>query len=100
MPDLTDDQLDQLIYDLGLKNPRGGAPRQPIHHGELRGAKQHRRRGETPCDGCHLAEAAYQRERHRSRYHPEWPDACGEPRAYLTEQEWQDIVAAREAGAR
>jgi hypothetical protein len=99
MPDLTEDQLDQLIQDLGLKNPRGGAPRKPIAHGELRGAKQHRRRGEKPCDRRKPAEAAYQRNRHRARYHPEWLDTDDEPRAYLTEEEWQEIVAARRAAA-
>lgn len=99
MPDLTDTQLDQLIADIGLKKNRGGSTRKPIAHGELRGAKQHRYRGEKPCERCRLAEAAYQRDRHRARYHPEWLDTDDEPRAYLTEQEWQELVAARKRGA-
>lgn len=97
MPDLTDAELDKLIKNIGLKN-RGGRPRQPIHHGELRGAKQHRYRGEKPCDACQRAEAKYQRDRHRARYHPDWTDPdTDEQRTYWTEEEWQQILAARKA---
>ena len=32
-----------------------------IAHGTYGGAQAHRRRGETPCDDCKAAQAAYQR---------------------------------------
>ncbi|MGM9380311.1 hypothetical protein [Streptomyces antibioticus] len=62
MPDLTDDELEQLIDAIGLKRPRGGRKFQPIAHGTYRGARQHRYRKERPCDPCRLAENAYQNE--------------------------------------
>lgn len=99
MPELTDAQLDQLIVAIGLKRPRGGSPRKPIAHGELKGAKQHRYRKEPLCGPCREAEAAYQRNRHRARNHPDWLDERGETRTYLTEEEWQERVAARKAAA-
>lgn len=134
---LTDDQLDQLIADLGLTEPRQGrtiAPcgtqsaytrhvkhgepiddacrqanteakrtkgtptpskRKPIAHGEPRGAKQHRYRGEKPCAACARAEADYQRERYTARAHPEAFAGDGEPVEYLTEEQWQQRINAR-----
>lgn len=99
MPELTDAQLDQLIVDIGLKRPRGGSPRKPIAHGELRGAKQHRYRKEPLCEACHRAEAAYQRDTY-DKY-----KATGKPRRqkkaaparYLTEEQWQAKIADRTA---
>jgi hypothetical protein len=57
---LSDAELDQLIKDIGLKRPRGGRKYQPIAHGEYKGARQHRYRGEPLCEPCRLAENAYQ----------------------------------------
>lgn len=42
---------------------RVGAPVRPIAHGTERGAAQHRRRGEPPCDGCRAAESAARKMR-------------------------------------
>lgn len=97
MPDLTDAQLDQLITDIGLKRPRGGAPRKPIAHGTFAGARQHRYRKETLCDTCRKAEADYQRERYQAKSGPR-PKRTPAPKEYLTEAEWQARVAARKAG--
>lgn len=47
---------------LGLR-PR----KDSIDHATYRGAKQHYRRGETPCRPCQDAAAAYQRERKAER---------------------------------
>lgn len=80
MPELTDDQLDQLIKDIGLKRPRGGRQRKPIAHGTFKGSRQHRYRKEPLCDPCRRAENAYQNERKHG--------------GYLTEEEWQARRAA------
>lgn len=51
-----------------LRRERGMVPtwapvQQPIRHGTVAGHLAHRRRGETPCDGCKQAAAAYRAER-------------------------------------
>lgn len=96
MPELSDAQLDQLIIDIGLKRPRGGSKRKPIAHGTLRGAKQHRYRKEQLCEPCHQAEAEYQRERYQTAGKPKRKKSTA-PQRYLTEEEWQAKVAARNA---
>ncbi|MCM2394369.1 hypothetical protein [Streptomyces albipurpureus] len=65
---LSDAELDQLIIDLRLGQPRrGGSKRKPIDHGTYRGARQHRYRGEPVCELCLPEEAAYTAERQRAR---------------------------------
>lgn len=61
MADLTDAELDQLIKAIGLQRRPGPKPK-PVAHGTYKGARQHRRRGQPPCDPCRLAENAYQLE--------------------------------------
>lgn len=97
MPDLTDEQLDQLIVDIGLNRPRGGSKYKPIAHGTLAGAKQHRYRKEPVCEPCRGAERDYQRERYGVRRASEVPDGQPSP-LFLTEEQWQERVAARKAG--
>lgn len=99
MPDLTDDQLDTLITSIGLKRPRGGSQRQPIAHGEFKGAQQHRYRKEPLCEPCREAYRAYHRDRYGVRKASQLPEGQTEPQ-YLTEEQWQALVAARKAGAR
>jgi hypothetical protein len=94
MPELTDAQLTQLIKDIGLKRPRG-SERKPIAHGEFKGARQHRYRGEALCEPCRLAENAYQNERNARGLRKK---AAPKPTQYLTEEEWQARVAARRNG--
>jgi Zn-dependent M32 family carboxypeptidase len=96
VPDLTDAQLDQLITDIGLKRPRGGSPRKPTAHGELRGARQHRYRKEPLCEACHRAEAAYQRDKYKASGKPRRRKKAAQAQ-YLTEEQWQAKVAARSA---
>jgi hypothetical protein len=101
MPDLTDTQLDQLIVAIGLKRNSGGRKRKPINHGTLAGYQQHRYRGETACDKCKAGLAEYARERATARDGIERkPRAKAAPRPmqYLTEEEWQARVAARQNG--
>ncbi|QFQ97428.1 hypothetical protein F9278_15780 [Streptomyces phaeolivaceus] len=95
MPELTDAQLTQLIKDIGLKRPRGGSERKPINHGTFRGARQHRYRKEPLCQPCQNAENAYQRERNAKGLRKK---AAPKPKVYLTEEEWQARVAARQSG--
>lgn len=51
----------------GPKRPGKGARRKPIAHGEVKGASQHRYRGEPLCDACRDAVNAYQRQYQRTR---------------------------------
>lgn len=95
MPDLTDTQLDQLIKDIGLKRPRGGRARQPIAHGEFKGARQHRYRKEPLCGPCREAEAEYRREHPQVQRGPRRPKAPTGQEQYLTEEQWQARVATR-----
>ena len=98
---MTDAQLDQLITDLGLTQPRGGSQRKPIKHGTLAGYKQHRYRGEDACDDCKAGLAEYTRERATARDGIERKPrkkAVPKPRVYLTEEEWQARQAARQMG--
>lgn len=93
MPDLTDAQLDELMAAIGLTppKPRGGSKRKPIAHGEFRGARQHRYRGEAPCEACRDAERAYQNDRKTKQRHGRT--------GYLTEAEWQAKQAAKGGAA-
>jgi len=71
--------------------------RKPIAHGEFRGARQHRYRGEELCEACHKAEADYQRERAAKSGSPR-KAGKPKPQVYLTEAEWQARRAARQSG--
>lgn len=95
MADLTDAELDQLIKDIGLKRPRGGSSRKPITHGTFRGARQHRYRKEPLCQPCRDAENAYQREQSAGKPRKK---AAPKPKQYLTEEEWQARITARQDG--
>lgn len=92
---LTDAELDQLIKDIGLKQPRGGSQRKPIDHGTFKGARQHRYRKEALCEPCRLAENAYQNERNAGKPRKK---TAPKPKQYLTEEEWQARQAARGNG--
>ncbi|MBE4790972.1 MULTISPECIES: hypothetical protein [Streptomyces] len=50
-----------------ITRPARGARRKPIAHGEVKGASQHRYRGEPLCEECRAAVNAYQRQYQRSR---------------------------------
>lgn len=73
----------------------------PIEHGTLNGARKEAHRGLPICDACRVPMRAYQTERARARRR-----AAAEERAerglptYYTEEQWQQIVAARKAGPR
>lgn len=72
-----------------------------IEHGTLNGARKEARRRLPICDACRVPMRAYQAERARARRR-----TAAEERAerglpnYLTEDEWQAHVAAREAAKR
>lgn len=53
MPDLTDDDLDQLIKDIGLKPPRRSKPLAPC--GTQSAYTRHVKRGEPIDDACRQA---------------------------------------------
>ena len=57
MPDLTDAQLDQLITDIGLKDPHRGQAIAPC--GTPSAYSRHVRRGEPIDDACRKANTAY-----------------------------------------
>lgn len=57
MPELTDDQLDQLIRNIGLR-----APRKQAACGTRSGYERHRSKGEPTCEACRKANAQRKRE--------------------------------------
>ncbi|MEV8477854.1 hypothetical protein [Streptomyces sp. NPDC051173] len=60
---MTDDDLDQLIRDLKLGQPRAvRGPGARAACGTASGYRRHRANGESPCAACHQANTETQRE--------------------------------------
>ncbi|MFD8075854.1 hypothetical protein ACFV3E_24760 [Streptomyces sp. NPDC059718] len=59
MPDLSDDQLEQLITDLGLRPRRGPGARAAC--GTPAGYQRHARLREQPCDSFRAANTRYRK---------------------------------------
>lgn len=78
MPELTDDQLDQLIADLGLREPRQPRPVAPC--GTPAAYTRHVKRGEPIDDACRQANTEAKRVKGTPTPAMRKPIAHGEPR--------------------
>ena len=74
----------------------------PINHGTSSGARQHRRRGEQPCDECRAAENAQRAASKRAKWQRENPGVPypvkppGPPRIHGTTGGWKGHLRRKE----
>ncbi|MDX2709988.1 hypothetical protein PV350_45460 [Streptomyces sp. PA03-6a] len=61
MPDLSDDQLDDLMAAIGLVPPATRGPNATKPCGTAAAYARHLRHGETPCEDCRRANREYKK---------------------------------------